>query len=72
MTTETDIDIGNRIERLEDIAETLEDGEVSLETAKELREEADEHLESLRDALDVGDGDIIEIEGEEVDLDHSE
>lgn len=62
-----DVDIGARIERLEEIAETLEDGEIGLERAKELREEADEHLETLRAALDVGDGDIIEIEADDVE-----
>lgn len=55
-------DIEGRIERLEEIAETLEDGEVGLATAKELREEADEHLEALSEDLDVGDGDVIELE----------
>lgn len=65
--SQDDVDIGGTIGRLEEIAETLEDGEVGLETAKELREEADEHLETLRDVLDVGDGDIIEIDGDEVD-----
>lgn len=67
MSAETEVDIGSRIERLEEIAETLEDGEVGLETAKELREEADDHLETLREALDVGDGDIIEIDETHVD-----
>ena len=62
------IDVGERIERLEEIAETLEDGAVGLERAKELREEADDHLEAMREALDVGDGEIIELEGEAVDL----
>jgi exonuclease VII small subunit len=65
--SDEDVDIGSRIERLEGIAETLEDGEVGLERAKELREEADDHLETLREALDVGDGDIIEIESDDVD-----
>lgn len=65
--SEDDVDIGARIERLEEIAETLEDGDIGLERAKELREEADEHLESLRVALDVGDGDIIEIEKDDVE-----
>ena len=65
--SQDDVDIGGTIGRLEEIAETLEDGEVGLETAKELREEADKHLETLRDVLDVGDGDIIEIDGDEVD-----
>jgi exonuclease VII small subunit len=66
--SEDDMDIAERIERLEEIAETLEDGEVDLSTAKELREEADTHLEELRDALDVGDGDIIEIDGTEAEI----
>lgn len=66
--SEDDVDIAERIERLEDIAETLEDGEVDLSTAKDLREEADTHLEALREALDVGDGDIIEIDGAEAEI----
>lgn len=62
-----DIDIGDTIARLEEIAETLEEGAIELEQARELREEADEHLEALRHELDVGDGDIIEIDGEDPD-----
>jgi len=54
-------DIQERIERLETIAETLEAGNVDLATAKELREEADKHLTTLREQLDVGDGEIIDI-----------
>lgn len=72
MSQDEDVDIGGTIGRLEEIAETLEDGEVGLETAKELREEADEHLATLRDALDVGDGDIIEIDGDGVDEETAE
>lgn len=72
MSQYDDVDIGGTIERLEEIAETLEDGEVGLETAKELREEADEKLAMLRDALDVGDGDIIEIAGGELDEETTE
>ncbi|GAB7090712.1 hypothetical protein JCM18237_09830 [Halorubrum luteum] len=48
----------------EEITEILEEGSVELEQARELREEADEHLEALRHELDVGDGDIIEIDVE--------
>ena len=59
-----DVDVGARIERLEEIAETLEDGEIGLERARDLREEADEHLVVLRNALDVGEGDIIELDVE--------
>ena len=64
---EEDLDIEKRVERLEEITETLEAGAVGLETARVLREEADTHLETLRDQLDVGDGDIIELDGEESD-----
>lgn len=60
--------ISERLDRLEEIAETLEAGEIDLETAKELREEADEHLETLRSELDVGDGEIIEMNAEAVDI----
>jgi len=66
--SDTEVDIAERIERLEEIAETLEDGEVDLPSAKELREEADTHVEDLRDALDVGDGDIIEVDGTEAEV----
>lgn len=69
--TEGDLGIGDRIDRLEEIAEILEGGEVGLKTAKDLREEADDHLIALRDALDVGEGDIIEIDGDPVDLEES-
>jgi exodeoxyribonuclease VII small subunit len=62
MSHSEDVDISRLIDRLEEIAEMLEDGDIGLERAKELREEADEHLETLRDALDVGDGDIIELD----------
>lgn len=55
-------DIQSKINRVETIAERLEKGEVDLKTAKDLREEADEHLRDLREQLDVGDGEIIEVE----------
>lgn len=67
MAPDDELDIGGRINRLEEIAETLEDGQIGLATAKSLREEADEHLESLREQLDVGDGKIIELDGDDVE-----
>lgn len=60
--SETDADamtIGDRMDRLETIAETLEAGNVDLETAKELRTEADDHFAVLRAELDV-DGDLAD------------
>lgn len=55
-------EIQSRIDRLETIAETLEEGEIDLATAKQLRTEADEQLRALREQLDVGDGEIIELD----------
>ena len=62
--TKSDVDelsIGDRMDRLEAIAETLEAGNVGLERAKELRTEADDHLSELRTELDI-DGEITDIE----------
>jgi exodeoxyribonuclease VII small subunit len=64
MGTDESGDIGERLARLEEIAETLEEGEVGLERAQTLREEADEQLTTLRETLDVGDGEIIEVSGD--------
>jgi len=65
MGTDENDDIGERLARLEEIAETLEEGEVGLERAQTLREEADEQLKTLRETLNVGDGEIIEVSGED-------
>lgn len=56
-----ELSIGDRMDRLEEIAETLETGNVDLERAKELRTEADTHLSELRTELDI-DGEITDIE----------
>mgnify|MGYP005858678739 CR=1 FL=1 len=56
-----DLSIGDRMDRLEEIAETLEAGNVDLERAKELRAEADTHLSELRTELDI-DGEITDLE----------
>jgi exonuclease VII small subunit len=57
----SDPGIEERIDRLETIAERLEAGEVDLATAKELREEADDHLAWLREELDVESGSLVEL-----------
>jgi len=67
MGTDESGDIGERLARLEEIAETLEEGEVGLERAQTLREEADEQLTTLRETLDVGDGEIIEVSNGDTD-----
>jgi exodeoxyribonuclease VII small subunit len=52
--------IGDKVDRIETIIDQLEDGDVSLEQAQELREEGKEILAELEETLDVGDGEIIE------------
>ena len=52
--------IGDKVDRIETIIDQLEDGDVSLEQAQELREEGKEILVDLEETLDVGDGEIIE------------
>lgn len=53
-----DTEIRTRKERVEEIIQTLEDGDVSIERAVELREEAQELLTELEEQLDVGDGSV--------------
>jgi len=67
MATDDSGDIGEQLARLEEIAETLEEGEVGLERAQTLREEADEQLTTLRETLNVGDGEIIEVSSDNTD-----
>jgi Exonuclease VII small subunit. len=56
----TDDSITAKTERLEEIIDQLEAGEVSLARAKELHEEGESLLEDLRDELDVADGEVID------------
>jgi exodeoxyribonuclease VII small subunit len=52
--------VSDKVDRVEAIIEQLEDGEISLEEAQELREEGKELLAELEETLAVGDGEIIE------------
>ena len=56
----TDNSIGDTVDRLETIIETLEAGEVSLERAQELHEEGQDLLADLEEMLDVGEGVVSE------------
>ena len=56
-----DASISDKTERLEEIIAQLEDGEVSLERAKDLHNEGTRLLEELEEELDIGDGEVIEI-----------
>lgn len=57
---DADASITDKMERIRSIIETLEDGEVSLERAKELRDEGRALLAEVEDDLDLGDSTIIE------------
>ena len=54
----SDTQIGEKVERVETIIETLEDGDVSLERATELRDEGESLLADLRTELEIGDGEV--------------
>ncbi|PSQ32513.1 exodeoxyribonuclease VII small subunit [Halobacteriales archaeon SW_10_68_16] len=58
MTEETTI--SEKVDRVETIIETLEDGDVSLERAQELHAEGQALLEELQADLDVGSGEILD------------
>jgi exodeoxyribonuclease VII small subunit len=53
-----DTSISDKVDRVETIIETLENGEVSLEQAKALRDEGETLLKELRADLDVGEGEV--------------
>jgi len=52
--------IADKTDRLEQIVEQLEDGDVSLERANELHAEGTELIAELESELAVGDGEIID------------
>jgi len=58
MTQETPI--SDKVDRIETIVDTLENGDISLEEAEELHEEGQTLLGALQEDLDVGDGTVIE------------
>lgn len=54
--------ISEKMDRVHEIIETIEDGEVSLERAKHLRDEGRAILETVEADIDLGDSNIIERE----------
>lgn len=52
--------IGEKTDRLEAIIDQLENGDVSLQRAKELHEEGTKLLNELETELDAGEGAIFE------------
>lgn len=54
-----DTTIGEKVNRLEELIETLESGDPSLERATELKDEGEELLAELRAGLDLGNGEVV-------------
>ncbi|EMA17819.1 exodeoxyribonuclease VII small subunit [Haloarcula argentinensis] len=52
--------IANKTDRLEQIIEQLENGDISLERANELHAEGTELIAELESELAVGDGEVID------------
>jgi exodeoxyribonuclease VII small subunit len=57
-----DPDIKRRMDRVEEIIDRLDADEVSLEEGYDLYDEGQELLSEIRERLQDGDGEIIEIE----------
>jgi exodeoxyribonuclease VII small subunit len=57
-----DPDIKRRMDRVEEIIDQLDADEVSLEDGRELYNEGQELLAEIREQLQDGDGEVIEIE----------
>jgi len=58
--THADGTIGEKMDRIREIIAQLEDGEVSLERAKELRDEGKELLADVEAHLDLGEASVID------------
>ncbi|WP_123537860.1 exodeoxyribonuclease VII small subunit [Halosimplex salinum] len=58
--TSTSDSIATKTDRIETIITQLEDGEVSLERAQELRDEGESLLEDLEAELDIGESEIVD------------
>jgi exodeoxyribonuclease VII small subunit len=57
-----DPDIKRRMDRVEEIIDQLDADEVSLEDGRELYDEGQDLLAEIREQLQDGDGEVIEIE----------
>jgi len=57
-----DTDIKRRMDRVEEIIDRLDADEVSLEDGHDLYDEGQELLAEIRERLQDGDGEVIEIE----------
>lgn len=66
--TDAEYDIGpeasisEKMDRVNEIIDTIEAGELSLERAKQLRDEGRAIIDSVEEDLDLGSGDVLEQE----------
>lgn len=66
--TDAEYDIGpeasisEKMDRVHEIIDTIEAGELSLERAKQLRDEGRAIIDSVEEDLDLGSGDVLEQE----------
>mgnify|MGYP000692785436 CR=1 FL=1 len=58
----TDDNIGAKMDRVRNIIEQLENGDVSLERAKDLRDEGKDILSDVESDLDLGEGTVTDRE----------
>jgi len=56
-----DREINNRIERVETIIQQLESGDIDTDEADRLFEEGQQQLDEVREILNRGEGEIIEL-----------
>lgn len=61
MTVAKDAEIGERLHRIEEIVEELESGDPSLSEGEALLEEGRRRVQGVRELLDRGRGEVIEI-----------
>lgn len=57
-----DASISEKMDRVHEIIDIIEAGDLSLERAKQLREEGRKLLETVEEDLDLGDGSVLERE----------
>lgn len=59
---DADASISEKMDRVHEIIDIIEAGDLSLERAKQLREEGRELLATVEEDLDLGDGNVLERE----------
>lgn len=61
-TAVDELSIDEAVTEIDEIIDTFEDGDIDLADAKPLRERGEKLIEHVDSELDLGDGDIIEVD----------